>query len=194
MNKFLLLIALTFLIFNISCKKDPTSSKNTAPIASFTITPASGGTTASVFTFDASQCTDNEDGTSALEVRWDWNTDGTWDTDYSTTKTATHQYTTAGTYIIKLEVKDSAGLTNATTMTVSILLQGIIVTFPDANFEALIRETLDKSTGDIYDTDLVSITALIGHEREINKINGHVREKGTHEMAADLLPDEIKNQ
>ena len=120
-NKSLLLITFSFLAFNISCKKDPTSSQNTAPIASFTITPASGGTTATVFTFDASGCTDNnEDGTSVLEVRWDWNNDGTWDTDYSTTKTATHQYTTEGNKTINLEVKDTGGLTNTVTKSVSV--------------------------------------------------------------------------
>ena len=141
MNKILLLIPFTFLAFNISCKKDPTSSKNTAPIASFIITPASGGTTATVFTFDASQCTDNEDGASALEVRWDWNNDGTWDTDYSTTKTATHQYAATGTYTVKLEVKDSEGLTNTITKTVSL-----------ANTEPTASFTVDPSTGTVITT------------------------------------------
>lgn len=119
MNKILLLIAFTFLTFNISCKKDPASSKNTAPIASFTITPDIG-TTNDTFTFDASGSTDNEDDTSILEVRWDWENDGTWDTEYSTTKIITHQYLAFGTYTVKLEVKDSGELTNTTTKTVSL--------------------------------------------------------------------------
>lgn len=124
-NKSLLLIVLTFLVFNISCKKNPTSSENTngtantAPIASFVINPTSG-TIDTVFDFDATGSSDNEDATTVLQVRWDWDNDGVWDTDYSTTKTATHQYSTVGTYTVKLEVKDSAGLTNTTTKTVSI--------------------------------------------------------------------------
>jgi hypothetical protein len=36
--------------------------------------------------------------------------------------------------------------------------QSIIVTFPDANFEALITETLNKPTGDITNIDLSTIT------------------------------------
>jgi len=129
-NKILLLIASTFLAFNVSCKKDPTSSKNTAPIASFTISPEFGAT-GTVFTFDASGCTDNEDGTSALDVRWDWNNDGTYDTNYNTTKTSTHQYSTVGTHTIGLEVKDSEGLTNTTTkaITVNIQYSGTVTDF-----------------------------------------------------------------
>ena len=171
MNKILLLIAFSFLAFNISCKKNTTSSQNTAPIASFSINPTSG-TTATTFVFDASSCSDNEDATSALEVRWDWNNDGTRDTDYSTTKTATHQYNTTGIYTIKLEVKDSEGLTNTATMTVSILLQSIIVTFPDANFEALIRESLNIPIGDIMNTDLITINTLSGSDKGITNISG----------------------
>ncbi|MFC1784824.1 FISUMP domain-containing protein [Candidatus Neomarinimicrobiota bacterium] len=122
MNKILLLIAYTFLAFNVSCKKDPTSSNNTAPIASFVINPTSG-TAGTVFEFDASRCTDNEDGASALEVRWNWNNDDMWDTDYSTIKTATHQYSTVGTHTIELEVKDSKGLTNTITNEITVYIQ-----------------------------------------------------------------------
>lgn len=87
---------------------------NTAPIAYFTIDPSSGNTDTQ-FSFDASECSDNEDAISQLEVRWDWENDGTWDTNYSTTKTTTHQYTAESSYTVKLEVKDTGGLTNSTT-------------------------------------------------------------------------------
>lgn len=87
---------------------------NTAPIASFTVDPSSGNTDIQ-FSFDASGCSDNEDAISQLEVRWDWENDGTWDTNYSTNKTTTHQYTAESSYTVKLEVKDTGGLTNSTT-------------------------------------------------------------------------------
>ena len=119
MKNSLLVIALIFLIFNISCKKDPISSANTAPTASFTVNPTTG-TTATTLTFDASGSTDNEDATTALQVRWDWENDGLWDTDYSTIKIATHQYSTIGTYIVTLEVKDSEGLVNSVSQTISV--------------------------------------------------------------------------
>ena len=119
MKKILLLIAFTFIAFNLSGKNNPTSSKSTEPEASFAVNSTSG-TTATTFTFDASGSTDNEDDTSLLEVRWDWENDGTYDTNFSTTKTATHQYRTVGTFTIKLEVQNSEGLTHTTIKIVTV--------------------------------------------------------------------------
>ncbi|MEW6620109.1 MAG: PQQ-binding-like beta-propeller repeat protein [bacterium] len=100
---------------------------NTPPIASFTVSPSSGpvGTT---YTVDASSSTDKEDPTSALQVRWDWENDGSWDTPYTTVKTASHQYPTAGTKIIRLEVKDTDGATDTTTRDISVFDTGSEVT------------------------------------------------------------------
>ncbi|MBI9037557.1 MAG: hypothetical protein JEY97_05430 [Bacteroidales bacterium] len=83
---------------------------NTPPVAIFYFSPSTG-TTADIFGFDASGSYDNEDPQSMLQVRWDWESDGVWDTYYSTTKTTTHQFLTADTYIVKLEVMDTQGLT-----------------------------------------------------------------------------------
>jgi len=96
-----------------------TGSGNTTPVASFTVNPTTGplGTN---FSFDGSGSTDAEDAASALQVRWDWENDGTWDTGYSTTKTANHVFSSAGTYTVKMEVKDTAGWVNSTTQTVVV--------------------------------------------------------------------------
>jgi len=101
----------------------PPGTGNTAPTASFTVSPTSGDIS-TTFNVDASGCSDAEDSTSDLQVRWDWNNDGTWDTSYSTTKTATHQYSTEGTKIIVLEVKDTGELTDATTRQVTVSESG----------------------------------------------------------------------
>jgi len=93
---------------------------NTPPTAAFTVTPAAGGTTDTVFTFNASVCEDAEDETADLQVRWDWESDGTWDTAYSTTKTATHQYTSAGTKTVTLQVRDTLGMADTETKSVSV--------------------------------------------------------------------------
>jgi len=118
-NKSIILISLIAIFFNVSCKKDPIASANTVPTASFTVNPTTG-TTATTFTFDASSSTDNEDATTALQVRWDWTNDGTYDTDFSTTKIATHQYADVENYTIELEVKDTGGLTHTTTKQVIV--------------------------------------------------------------------------
>jgi parallel beta-helix repeat protein len=90
------------------------------PGPSFTVSPSSGST-ATVFKVDASSSWDREDPISSLEVRWDWEDDGTWDTPWSLGKTAEHQYPTPGIYTIRLEVRDKAGLTRETTEKVKVV-------------------------------------------------------------------------
>jgi len=92
---------------------------NTRPTASFTVNPATG-TAETVFALNAAGCTDQQDATSALQVRWDWDSDGQYDTGFTTTKTTTHQFGTVGTHTIRCEVRDSGRLTHSTTRTVTI--------------------------------------------------------------------------
>ena len=112
----LVLIALLCL----TCGEDkPTDSGgNTAPTAAFTVSPGLGGTEVT-FQVDASGCSDAQDTVSLLEVRWDWENDG-WDTGWSTMKTASHQYSSPGTKTIKLEVRDTGGMTDDTTRAVAV--------------------------------------------------------------------------
>ncbi len=90
-----------------------------APTAAFTLTPT-GGTTATVFHFDASECNDVEDASSALAVRWDWDDDGSYDTGWSNAKTITHTYASTGTYTVRLEVRDTDGMTDTESHTLSV--------------------------------------------------------------------------
>ena len=147
------------------------STANTAPTASFTVNPASG-TVNTVFNFNASGSNDNEDVTDVLQVRWDWNNDGIYDTNYNTTKTTTHQYTLEGTYTVKLEVKDSEGWTHSANKIVTVQRPSIVITFSDDSFEALIRAKLNKQIGDITDLDLENITTLNGNGWNISDISG----------------------
>lgn len=96
---------------------------NTPPTASFTATPTTGDVT-TTFQYDASGCTDAQNAVSALQVRWDWEGDGTYDTAFSTTKTAQHAYATAGVYTVHLQVKDTGGkmATAEKTVTVKVKL------------------------------------------------------------------------
>jgi len=124
LNLFILGMFIT--VVATSCKKDndddnnDDNNNNTPPYAAFTVTPNSGevGTT---FSFDASLCSDAEEPVSELEVRWDWENDGVYDTDYSTTKTTIHQYNTGGLFTIKLEVRDNGGLTATSTYEIEVI-------------------------------------------------------------------------
>lgn len=92
---------------------------NVQPTALFTVTP-SEGTLQTVFTFNASSCNDDFDPTSSLQVRWDFEGDGNWDTDWSNNKVQNHQFSNSGTYTVKLEVKDTQGLTDQYTSSVMV--------------------------------------------------------------------------
>jgi hypothetical protein len=102
----------------------------TPPTATFTVTPdptvvQPPGT---VYTFDASGSTDVEDYTSSLEVCWDWNNDGACDTSWTTTKAATHSFSSGdAVQTVRLVVRDTDGDTGEATR--DILLNAIPTAF-----------------------------------------------------------------
>jgi len=98
-----------------SCTKE-----NTPPSASITVEPLYGDSL-TVFTFDANNCQDSEDSKLALMIRWDWDADGIWDTDYSTYKKANHRFKETGTHIIIMEVIDRNQLSDIDTIAVNII-------------------------------------------------------------------------
>ncbi|MEW6009456.1 MAG: polymorphic toxin-type HINT domain-containing protein [Candidatus Omnitrophota bacterium] len=95
------------------------SVTNVAPFAYFTVNPPASST-GRTFTADASLSSDIDQSTSSLQVRWDYEDDGIWNTGFSTTKTTNITYPTSGTKTIRLEVKDSANLTHQATRQVLV--------------------------------------------------------------------------
>ncbi|MFC1543740.1 PQQ-binding-like beta-propeller repeat protein [Gemmatimonadota bacterium] len=61
-------------------------------------------------TFSATACTDPDDAVADLEVRWDFEGDGTWDTDWSFSKATRHAYPATGICFPALEIRDPEGL------------------------------------------------------------------------------------
>ena len=92
---------------------------NNPPVAAFTYAPSEVYTCTAV-TFDASSSSDVEDPVSALQVRWDWENDGNYDTALGTQKTELHTFSSPGVQTVRLEVQDSDGLTDATTSVVTV--------------------------------------------------------------------------
>ncbi len=92
------------------------------PMALFDINP-DDGTRDTNFRFDASDCLDNVDAVSALLVRWDWEGDGIFDTDFSNAKTKSHKYAEIGTYHPILEVKNTNDLTSQSSKTLIVNLE-----------------------------------------------------------------------
>jgi uncharacterized protein (TIGR02145 family) len=93
---------------------------NQPPNAVFSIEPPAG-TVATNFLFDATETNDYEDPPEEVEIRWDWEGDGTWDTPYSIEKTAFFMYPEIGEYSPKMEARDSEGLTQMETHDLSVM-------------------------------------------------------------------------
>lgn len=79
-------------------------------VAAFDVTPAKGDISTG-YTFNASSSTDPNGPDVEIEVRWDWNADGFWDTEWTTTKTASHSFPVPGTHRVRLEIRDGLGMT-----------------------------------------------------------------------------------
>jgi hypothetical protein len=99
---------------------------NTPPTATLTISPVFG-TAGSIFTLDGSGCTDAETPAANLQVRWDWENDGVFDTLWSGLETRTRSYTGADLHTVRVEVRDEEGLTDAATRGF-LVLPGTVVT------------------------------------------------------------------
>ncbi|MBS3782435.1 MAG: right-handed parallel beta-helix repeat-containing protein [Candidatus Thermoplasmatota archaeon] len=92
---------------------------NTKPKASFTVDPYTGDLS-TVFIFDPSSSSDNEDNTMDLLMRWDWEDDSTYDTPWLTNLSVTKTFDEYGTYKVKLQVKDTGGLTDSVVQSVYV--------------------------------------------------------------------------
>ncbi len=89
--------------------------RNDKPVASFTAT-ITGNKTIRV---DAGSSTDRETATDDLLVRWDFENDGTFDSDWNAAKVATWTYPTSGTFTVRMQVKDAVGQIDETTHSVT---------------------------------------------------------------------------
>src|SRR5213594_2539863 len=80
------------------------------PTARFVYSPSVPSVNDTI-TFDATSSTDS-DPSATLQARWDWESDGTWDTTLSSTLTSQHAFAASGSYTVKLEIQDSHGFSD----------------------------------------------------------------------------------
>ena len=139
---------------------------NTFPTASFTVTPTVGNSS-TVFAFDASSCKDPEDATSNLQVRWDWTSDGTYDTTCSNRGWMTES--------IEYEVLKSFDKVEIRRYP-SIILATVRTQFDDAAFSIL----FDYISGNNRSGEKVPMTAPVVSRRSGAKID----------MTAPVISDE----
>jgi parallel beta-helix repeat protein len=118
---------------------------NTPPVANFTVSPSSGYLN-TVFSVDASSSSDLEHDVAVLQVRWDWQSDGNWDTFWTAVKTDTHQYTAEGSHTITLEVRNTDWITDKTTREIMVVPDDVP---PVA--DAGLNQTVDEDTPVTFD-------------------------------------------
>ncbi|MFC1725690.1 SUMF1/EgtB/PvdO family nonheme iron enzyme [candidate division KSB1 bacterium] len=114
------------------------------PEPEFTVSPTSG-VTGLVFVFDVSETSDREDSLSQLLFRWDWEGDGSWDTDYSSESLYYHSYDDPDEYSVTLEVKDTEG--NAESYSLNLTVEtnfppAVTITSPESGSEYNYGETI----------------------------------------------------
>lgn len=113
---------------------------NRPPKASFFAGAYYGNLTTN-FYFDANAVKDDEDWEYQLKVRWNFDSDGTWDTEYSDQKTVYHKFGTEGQFKITMEAIDLGGLTASSSV--------IVTTTGGTNETGII---IDSDSGDTYGT------------------------------------------
>ncbi|MFH0790104.1 MAG: PKD domain-containing protein [Candidatus Omnitrophota bacterium] len=155
----------------VSCAKDEfeisaSAITNVRPFAAFFITPLKGSIETE-FIFNAGVSSDIEDDIFKLQFRWDFENDGRWDTGYSDNKTVSFKYAAAGRKIIRLEVKDTAGLTHTVTKQIDVA---------DANIppEAIFTVTPENQHGN-YDSFSVALDAAGSWDGEDSRENLKLR-------------------
>jgi uncharacterized protein (TIGR02145 family) len=109
--------------FSVRCIKIAANA-NTPPVAAFTVNPENG-TTETKFELDASTSSDAETPADELQIQWDLDGDGTWDTEFDTGKVFNCQFSTPGSYTVVLMVKDGNGLMTTATKTITVVWPSI---------------------------------------------------------------------
>jgi len=83
------------------------------------VTPAAG-VPGTVFLFDATLCSDPDFGLEDLLVRWDWNSDGVYETAWNLQKVISRSYNEFGMNFITVEVSNSLDVITSCTKIITI--------------------------------------------------------------------------
>ncbi len=120
-----------------------------APHTSFVIDPAIGNFLTE-FTFDGSSTFDDEDSSSTLKYRWDFDGDGRWDTEYSSNPVVKHVFKEIGNYSVIFSAIDPTNrISNDTkNLEISMIDERILPDFSWSSRNGTVKDTflLDASS------------------------------------------------
>ncbi len=92
---------------------------NTPPVAMLEA-DVEAAVTGEVVSLDATASSDEETASVNLEARWDWESDGEWDTAWSCDLDSDHTYLAPGSYVVTVEIRDANDLASAATVEVVV--------------------------------------------------------------------------
>lgn len=116
---YVVMVKIVIMEYIIVTVPDASGAVNQPPLAEFDVNTLSGNLS-TIFKFDALMSWDWEDNGTELEFRWDWNSDRRWDLEWSPSRLATNQFYEKGEHVVTMQVRDSQGLINETTMVISV--------------------------------------------------------------------------
>jgi len=121
---------------------------STPPRASFAVFPDSGTAGETLFTFDATKSTHNFE----LFLRWDWDGDGQYDTDWTVSKQAGYTFPVGGgKKKVNLEVKDSGGWVAIATHTITVYSRPKAACTYIQDFKQPMNVTLDGTISEDFE-------------------------------------------
>ena len=120
------------------------------------------------------EVSDLHDADESLEVRWDFFYDGEFDEsgEWLRTRAAENTYSVSGQVTVALQVRDRSGNVSTYTAAVEVVRAAAPVVFADAGLEAAVRQAAGRESGDIFSTDVESLTELVASERNITDLAG----------------------
>lgn len=123
---------------------------STPPTAKFVIHPDTGIAGETLFLFDATASSHNFE----LFLRWDWDGDGTFDTDWTVSKEAAYKYLVGGgEKKVILEIKDSGGWVASVTQKIVVYSRPKAEFTYTQNFQQPLKITLDGSLSSDYEDE-----------------------------------------
>jgi hypothetical protein len=122
-------------------------SSSTSPDDAIDVSPTLGvaptsGTAITDFTFDASGSTG---GRRALEFRWDWDSDGAWDTDWASDSVVERRFTDGDTITVTVEVREGDTAETASAQIVLDARHGYVLEELDTHQRATVMGYHDGS-------------------------------------------------
>ena len=115
------LFAIAMVVGLLSCEKKEETQE---PFASFDVSP-SYGSVSTIFLFDASDSYAESGSPDDLQIRWDWDGDMAFDTEYSPSMIRKHRFDYPGTYKVVLEVSNSDGWSSRQSTVIEITADSI---------------------------------------------------------------------